>query len=111
MFPEHDEIDFLEWVNMIMIDRHGFRADRKLDEVVVMPVKWRTEKLRRVKRTVMDTFKPRRPNEPVIVLHGVKGDYLLDGNRRINTWVRDGDNELHGVWLVCPVYRVGGGSE
>ena len=106
MIPEHpgkDSGEFLEWVNTVLDHRHG--RLRRLEKIKVFEQKWTTQELARVKRMNKIYFEPRKPEEPVIVLRGLSKDYLLDGNRRINTWIRDDNKDLHPVWLVCPDYE------
>ena len=107
MIPEHpsdyNSPEFLEWVNAVIGHRHG--NIRKLDAIVVYEKQEPTSYFeKKVKRMNKIFYNPRRPDEPVIVLRGLKTDYLLDGNRRINTWIRDGNTDEHSMWLVCPVY-------
>jgi len=93
--------DFVAWVNELTVLRHGQMLP--LTGAVVYKGLWTTDACKRIKRMNENT-EPRKPDEPIIVLRGLKYDYLLDGNRRINTWIRDNSQELHPVWIVCPVY-------
>ena len=105
MIPEHPHVSdyqgFLEWINTVLDHRHGNL--RRLEGFVVMVENWTTDDLKKVKK-MNHNLEPRRPHEPVVVLRGLSKDYLLDGNRRINTWIKEQSMELHPVWLVCPVY-------
>lgn len=94
--------DFLAWVNELTVLRHGQMLP--LTGAVVFNSLWTTEECKRIKR-LNDNLVPRKPDEPIIVLRGLKYDYLLDGNRRINTWIAEDSKELHEVWIVCPVYN------
>lgn len=96
-----DPEDFLVWINQVMKIRHGQMLPLK--GAVVYDSLWTTEECRRIKK-MNNNVDPRRPDEPIIVLRGLKFDYLLDGNRRINTWIKEDSQELHEVWIVCPVY-------
>ena len=96
-----DMEDFVSWVNQVTLARHGQMLP--LRNVSVYKTLWSAEKCKKVKR-MNNNLNPRRPDEPIIVLRGMKRDYLLDGNRRINTWIAEGSDELHKVWLVCPVF-------
>lgn len=100
----YNSSDFLEWVNAVASLRHG--NIRKLDKILVLEEAWTTDELRKVKK-MNNNLDPRRFDLPVIVLRGLKLDYLLDGNRRINTWVANKSDELHPVWLVHPLYEKG----
>jgi len=104
VIPEHpgkDHPDFMKWANTVLDHRHGNL--RRLKKYVVYEEEWTTDQFKRVKK-MNHNLDPRRPHEPVIVLRGLSKDYLLDGNRRINTWIKEDSKELHSVWLVCPVY-------
>lgn len=97
-----DPDDFLAWVNEVTIIRHGQMLP--LTGAVLFESLWSVDELKKIKK-MNDNYEPRKEDEPIIVLRGLKYDYLLDGNRRINTWIKEGGDELHKVWIVCPVYN------
>jgi len=92
--------DFLKWVNEVIKLRHGQMLP--VTGAVLYESLWTTDECKKIKR-MNDNVSPRK-DEPIIVLRGLKYDYLLDGNRRINTWIQEDSEELHEVWIVCPVY-------
>ena len=96
-----DPDDFLAWVNQVIKIRHGEMLP--ITGAIVFDSLWTTEECASIRKT-NGNINPRRPDEPIIVLRGLKYDYLLDGNRRINTWIETNDQDLHEVWIVCPVY-------
>ena len=96
-----DPDDFLAWVNEVIALRHGPMLP--LTGAVLYESLWTTDECKKIKRLNNNTG-PRKPDEPVIVLRGIKTDYILDGNRRVNTWIAENSEELHPVWIVCPVY-------
>ena len=96
-----DPEDFLVWVNQVITIRHGQMLP--ITGAVVYDSLWTTVECGKIRR-MNENLNPRRPDEPIIVLRGLKHDYLLDGNRRINTWLDEDSQELHKVWIVCPVY-------
>lgn len=96
-----DPDDFLVWVNQVTKIRHGQMLP--ITGAVLYESLWTTEECKKIKK-MSNYLEPRRPDEPIIVLRGLKYDYLLDGNRRINTWIKEESEELHEVWIVCPVY-------
>ncbi len=93
---------FREWVDAFLQLRHGgLRLPAKIG---VRDELWTTSQLVEVKRPNHISLDPRRPELPVIILRGLLNDYLLDGNRRINTWIKEWSDEFHKVWLVYPIY-------
>lgn len=96
-----DPDDFLVWVNQVIKIRHGQMLP--ITGAVLYESLWTTEECKRI-RKMNNNVDPRRPDEPIIVLRGLTWDYLLDGNRRINTWIAEESEDLHEVWIVCPVY-------
>ena len=99
--PLSEPEEFLRWVNQVIAIRHGQMLP--ITGAVVFDSLWTTLECASIKK-MNDNLDPRRPDEPIIVLRGLKFDYLLDGNRRINTWIDTDSQELHEVWIVCPVY-------
>lgn len=93
---------FTAWVNKVLEHRHGRMMP--IDGCIVYDTEWTTNELKNVKRTNTSTLNPRRMDEPVIILRGLSKDYLLDGNRRINTWIKEDNKEKHRAWLVCPLF-------
>jgi hypothetical protein len=100
--PEFDSPEFLAWVNLVIKHRHG--SMREIHDIMIMTEEWELEQLLQIKRTNSVALNPRREDEPIIILRGLKRDYLLDGNRRINTWKKRSDRRKHVVKIVCPVY-------
>ena len=96
-----DPDDFLAWVNELTKIRHGQMLP--LTGAVLYESLWTTGECKAIKR-MNNNVDPRKPDDPIIVLRGLKYDYLLDGNRRINTWIKEDSQELHKVWIVCPVH-------
>lgn len=100
--PGLSDLDsFLAWVNEVIKLRHGQMLP--ITGAVLYESLWTTEECKQI-RKMNNNVDPRRPDEPIIVLRGLKWDYLLDGNRRINTWIKEESEELHEVWIICPVY-------
>ena len=97
-----DPDDFLAWVNEVTKIRHGQMLP--ITGAVLYKSLWTTLECACIKKTNQNMY-PRKPDEPIIVLRGLKYDYLLDGNRRINSWLDEDSQELHEVWIVCPVYN------
>ena len=97
-----DPDDFLKWVNELTALRHGQMLP--LTGAVLYESLWTTDEVKNIKR-MNENIGPRKPDEPIIVLRGLEFDYLLDGNRRINTWIEEDSKELHEVWIVCPVHN------
>lgn len=96
-----DPDDFLDWVNELLEIRHGQMLP--LTGAVLYESLWTTLECAKIKR-LNENQDPRKSDEPIIVLRGLKYDYMLDGNRRVNTWLDEDSQELHKVWIVCPVY-------
>ena len=92
---------FLEWVNKVVTARH---PPIKLEKIIVFEEEWPYDMIRKIKRTNHSTLDPRFPDLPIIVLKGLKLNYLLDGNRRINTWIKENNEDKQSVWVVCPDY-------
>lgn len=100
--PGLDDLDdFLAWVNELTVLRHGQMLP--LTGAMLYKSLWTTQECAKIKRT-NENINPRRPDEPIMVLRGLKMDYMLDGGRRVNTWIAEDSQELHEVWIVCPVY-------
>jgi len=73
-----------------------------VSDLVIEKQQWDIDKLQKIKRKDKTTTSEKVKNSkcPVVVLVWKGENYLIDGRRRINTWIADNDSELHYVILL-----------
>lgn len=63
---------------------------------------WSIHQLDRTIRKDSVTTGPAMLDVPIVVVRWDGKDYLIDGRRRVNTWVKKGSQKLHDVLLIQP---------
>jgi len=71
-----------------------------VDEISTSVEEWTLTEIRNIKRTIHNTYNPRKPDLPIVAIQGLTKFYLLDGNRRVNTWIRDNNEGPHKVRVI-----------